>query len=155
MFVENANYDAHSEGPSGDSLIWNGSYSLLLKKKSIPVTVNLTATSFHLNRKKSLESFKFDEIATFRWCPYEVHFGKSSKPCKRGHQEKRGLESDVCLQLVLYPSRTNSRHRRRIITMLINTHSDYDDNLNEAKLFQSKLSSLIHIGNDGNASMRK
>src|SRR5699024_2465865 len=107
-----------------------------------------TTTTFQLHRKKCNESFLYEEIASCQVTPYDELFPKSTSPCLRGNKERHVLESDVCLQLVLYPNRFSSRHRRRVITLVINTHSDYDDNLNEAKLFQNKISSLIHIGND-------
>lgn len=143
----NAHVDVHAAGPSNDPLIWNGAYALLCKKGTTPLTIHLTTSTLQLHRKKSIESFQFDEIASCRVTPSEELTPKSSR-CLRDSKEPIILESDVCLQLVLYPRKNNSRHRRRVITLVINTHSDYEDNLNEAKLFQSKISSLIHTGKD-------
>lgn len=145
MLVANASHDVQPS-PGEDSLLWTGSYSIVLKKKKkpVPVTVNLTTKVFELSRKNYSETFEFDEIASCAVAPYEEIAEKSR--CLKGSKDRLALESDVCLQLVLYPSKNNSRRCRRVVTLLVGTHTDYEDNLNEAKLLQDKFSSLIHIG---------
>lgn len=166
------------------TLLWNGSYLQLTKRKSIPVTVNLTAEFLQLCRtsgqpsssnnsapSKTVERFVFDQIASCEVMSTEevLHQEKESRR-RRGRSrclgrdkksllQQRLLETDVCLQMVIYPaavasvsssssssSSSEKRPHRRIVTLIINSHSSHEENLNEAELFQRKVATLIHSG---------
>lgn len=158
---------------SSSQLIWNGSYKLLLKQKSVPVTVILTEESLQLTQttsnngnegiKKTVERFRFDEIASCSVVTTEkVHqqLQKERKKSRCGLGKKKSLLTqsrilegdDVCLQLVLYPLASSSsksskkKATRRVLTLIVSIHSSHEENLSEAALFQQKVASLIHTG---------
>lgn len=149
---------------SSSQLIWNGSYQQLLKQKSVAVTVILTEESLQISQttlnKKTVERFRFDEIASCSVVSTdEVHqqLQKERKRSRCGLANKKSLLTqsrilegdDVCLQLVLYPLGTKSSKKkatRRVVTLIVSSHSSHEENLSEAALFQRKVASLIHTG---------
>ena len=138
-----------------DSLLWTGSYHMLAEKL-VPITVKLTTNWLQLDRANHCESFHMNEIAS---CTVLSNDEIDRRPYSTRCLKTKDLsisENGAGLRLIIYSNSMNSendvsggksRHHRQIIELLIDIHTDYGDNMNEAQLFQSKISSLIHTGN--------
>lgn len=137
-----------------DSLLWTGSYHMLAEKL-VPITVKLTTNWLQLDRANHCESFHMNEIAS---CTVLSNDEIDRRPYSTRCLKTKDLsisENGAGLRLIIYSNSMNSendvsggksRHHRQIIELLIDIHTDYGDNMNEAQLFQSKISSLIHTG---------
>lgn len=148
MSVDHDDQIICSMTPNEESFNWSTSCFLLKNRKRIPVTVRLDCATLYLDiANNNAENYEFDEIASCSIVPFD-QIDKINSSCLRNSSKHTIFENDVYLQLIIYPKNlTDDKIKRLQRNLIINSHSEYDDNVKDANIINEKIHSFLPKGN--------